>query len=122
MQIAFLPESECPLLKHFLRLQTLRFEVFIEDWGYSNDSKSQRTLVFTPSHPPGEFVNCNNPECYNGGVSIQNILTYFMIPGRQTEYSERLRCQGYEGTPKGRKNRGPCDRSFDVKVTVTYRD
>jgi hypothetical protein len=35
------------------------------------------------------------------------------------EYHES--CQGYEGSPKGRRNYGPCDNTFQIKVTVAYR-
>lgn len=70
---------------------------------------------------PGEFINCRKQRCYNGGFSIGSILRE-MVRQRQTEKSETIYCQGYEGSPKGRKNYGRCHESFKVDIRVEYRD
>ncbi|MDP2871864.1 MAG: hypothetical protein Q8P31_04925 [Bacillota bacterium] len=68
----------------------------------------------------GEYYNCANPLCYNGGFCLGEILR-FMEEQRQTERELDLRCQGYEGTPKGRKKYGPCFNRFHVKIQVAYK-
>ena len=69
---------------------------------------------------PGEFINCRKQRCYNGGFSIGAILRE-MARQRQTEKSETVYCQGYEGSPKGRKKYGRCDASFKVDIHIEYR-
>ncbi len=68
----------------------------------------------------GEYINCHNPCCYNGGVRIGEILR-MMEAERRTEGEYEESCQGYEGSPKGRKNYGPCDNMFHIKATLSYK-
>ena len=69
----------------------------------------------------GEFINCSNPRCYNGGSNIGEILRG-MVGQRSTSYRDaRIPCQGYEGSPKGRRKYGMCMNVFRVEVTITYR-
>lgn len=68
----------------------------------------------------GEFINCSNPLCYNGGFSIGSILRE-MVNNKQSDLSTTRSCQGYEGSPKGRHRWGPCMNNFSVKVHIDYK-
>lgn len=68
----------------------------------------------------GEFIDCHNPVCYDGGFNIGEILRD-MTARRETERSVQRTCQGYEGSPKGKKKYRGCLNSFDVKVSIRYK-
>jgi hypothetical protein len=93
--------------------------VEVEEKGDHGPSWSSRT-VYTHHNPPGEFVNCRNPRCFNGGFRIAQMIRY-MAYSQDTEHDATVRCQGYEGSPKGRKNSGPCDQYFVVRIRVKYK-
>lgn len=68
----------------------------------------------------GEYINCSNRLCYNGGFRIGSAIRD-MVSGQETTREGSSLCQGYEGSPKGRKKYGPCDRFFKWKITIEYR-
>jgi len=68
----------------------------------------------------GEYIDCANPLCYRGGFSIGDILRS-MVRDRQEHYEGSHFCQGYEGSPKGRRKYGPCMNGFHVTVDITYK-
>jgi len=68
----------------------------------------------------GEYINCSNPLCYNGGFSIGGILRE-MIRNNKVDLETTESCQGYEGSPKGRRRYKPCWNFFKVKVHIKYR-
>ena len=70
---------------------------------------------------PGEYINCSNPLCYNGGFSIGSILRE-MIRNRQTELETSELCQGNESSLKGRRIYRKCMNSFKIKVSIKYRE
>lgn len=74
---------------------------------------------YSKSYIPGEYINCKNPLCYNGGFSIGSILRE-MIAMRQTNLETVKICQGHEGSPKGRKIYRKCLNSFHIKVFIKY--
>lgn len=68
----------------------------------------------------GEYINCSNKFCYNGGFCLGDIIRY-MIEGNLTEYETSKYCQGYEGSPKGRKRYRSCLNHFDIKINIKYK-
>ena len=68
----------------------------------------------------GEYIDCSNPLCYNGGFSIGSILRE-MVRNRQTELEESRKCQGYEGSPRGRCVYRDCWNSFEIRVSVKFK-
>lgn len=80
----------------------------------SESSYNKRSL-------PGEYINCHNRLCYNGGFNIGRIIRE-MIRNKQIELETYEICQGYNGSPKGRRNYGPCSNSFSIKVLIKYKD
>ena len=71
-------------------------------------------------HNIGEFINCKNPKCYNGGFNIGDIIRglYFR---KDTEATGSAYCQGKEGTPKGRRTYGDCENDFKHTVKIEYK-
>lgn len=80
---------------------------------------SVKKRVYRKDNFPGEFVNCSNPLCYNGGVRIGLIIDS-MTSSKDTKYEKVFFCQGYEGSPKGRKRYRDCINRFKVKITIEY--
>ena len=69
----------------------------------------------------GEYIDCSNTICYNGGFKIGEILRE-MVKNKQNDLEITRHCQGYEGSPKGRKNYGPCFNYFNIKVHIEYKE
>jgi hypothetical protein len=68
----------------------------------------------------GEYIDCSNPLCYNGGFRIWDVIRSMVGKG-ETEFSDSRHCQGYEGSPKGRRKYGSCDNRFRFTVKITYK-
>lgn len=68
-----------------------------------------------------EYIDCSNRICYNGGFSLGQLIRN-MVMSHKTELETTEYCQGYEGSPKGRKRYGSCDHRFKVKIEIKYKD
>jgi hypothetical protein len=79
-----------------------------------------RRLTFTEQHFQ-HAVNCSNPVCYRGGVQV-GWLIHDMVRNKETDREETKSCEGYEGSPKGRKRYRTCLHRFTVKAHVDYRE
>jgi hypothetical protein len=66
-----------------------------------------------------EFVDCSNPACYGGGVSIGAVLRW-MVATTRSEAMETQLCRGYEGSKRRRAR--DCPHSFAVRVELDYVD
>jgi len=73
------------------------------------------------TNPPGEFVNCSNTICYNGGFALGDILRE-MVSKKETVREDTAGCQGYEGSPKGRRRYRSCIHRFDYKIIIKYNE
>ena len=69
---------------------------------------------------PGRYINCSNPECYNGGFDIGSAI-HDMVRARETEREGSELCQGNEGSPKGRRIYKKCQNFFEYKITIKCR-
>lgn len=76
---------------------------------------------YSKKYFPGEYINCHNPVCYNGGFSIGSIIRD-MVRSRKTELEELKMCQGNEASPKGRKVYRKCFNMFRIKVKIVYKE
>lgn len=83
----------------FPEIEDLRVEV--EEFG-EGTTKWNRERIYRKQGFPGEYIDCHNPLCYNGGFSIGDILRE-MVRNRQTELETSKLCKGHEGSPKGRR-------------------
>jgi hypothetical protein len=102
--------------KAFPGVKNIRVEVIEEGEGVS---KYTNPSIYTGNNLPGEFINCKNPRCYGGGIRIGDQIRFMMADGETyKEFSDS--CDGYEGSPKGRKRYGPCDNYFKITITIEY--
>jgi hypothetical protein len=114
----FLLSSKGTFDDGFPTIDTIRVQV--EEIGHGVDAEYNKR-TYTKAHFPGEYVNCSNSLCYNGGFSLGEILRD-MVSRLQMEKSAFKTCQGYKGSPKGRRNYGPCGNYFKVQVRLTYKN
>ena len=84
-----------------------------------NQYNKERT--YPKQYLPGEYINCSNNLCYNGGFSIGNIIRD-MIRNEQTELEISKLCQGNEGSPKGRRIYRKCLNFFKIKIKLKYKN
>lgn len=68
----------------------------------------------------GEYIDCSNSLCYNGGFSIGNILRE-MVRNKETRREFSALCQGNEGSPKGRRIYRKCLNFFKGIITIVYK-
>ena len=92
--------------------------VTVKEDGYGV-SPSFNTRTYTKA--VGEYVNCSNPSCYNGGVSVGSIIRD-MVRSKSTHAEEHRICQGYEGSPKGRRRYRSCINFFNVTIDIKYKE
>ncbi len=69
----------------------------------------------------GEYIDCHNDICYKGGFSIGQILRK-MVETKQTVFETSVGCQGFEGSPSGRKKDRICLHQFKVSVHIVFKN
>lgn len=67
-----------------------------------------------------EHVDCNNPHCYNGGISLGNVLRE-MVANHQEEFIGTSFCTGQEGDPEEEMLHPSCATRFEIQATLRYR-
>lgn len=112
----FMFAQKVPFAKAFPDIHAVRIEV---ETGHAPSGNPKR--VFSGQHLPGEYVDCDNPLCYNGGFSIGEVLRD-MVQKRERDREGRAICRGYEGSPKGRRKYRDCVNFFRYKVRIDYRE
>jgi hypothetical protein len=68
----------------------------------------------------GEYADCSNRLCFNGGIDIGSMLRE-AVREQKTEFGGTGRCQGYEGSPGGRRKHRECMNYFKVRGEITYK-
>jgi hypothetical protein len=61
-------------------------------------SSGRRTSTYT-ERSLGEFVDCSNTLCFNGGVSIGALLRQ-AVRAHEATFEGYEMCRGYEGSPR----------------------
>ena len=69
----------------------------------------------------GEYVDCDYELCYNGGFRIEKIIR-LMVDNKETKKEGSCFCQGYEGSPKGRRRSRSCMNLFKYKIHIDYKN
>jgi hypothetical protein len=67
----------------------------------------------------GEYINCSNRSCYNGGFRIGDILRD-MILSRENDRKGTDVCQGNEASQKGRRIYRKCLNEFSFTIHIDY--
>lgn len=103
--------------KAFPLIDDIKVEIIEDGEGVSDWNKKR---YYNKSNA-GEYINCSNHLCYNGGFNLGEIIRY-MEQENLIEHQTTKICQGYEGSPKGRKKYGDCCNMFDVKIKIKYKE
>lgn len=111
----FLFGKKCTFEEAFPEIQDI--DVVVNETDFGNPV---RTRHYTRSDPPGEYLDCRNSLCYNGGVCIGALIRQ-LVQNRETSLQERRPCQGYEGSPKGRRKYRSCLHYFEVSIKLKYK-
>ena len=69
----------------------------------------------------GSAIDCHNPRCFGGGFPVARVVQQ-MVRTRQGELKISRRCQGYEGSPKGRRKARDCYNRFEVVIFIKYKE
>ncbi len=75
---------------------------------------------YSLANNPGEYVNCHNPLCHNGGFSLGEVLRE-MVERRETVREVHRPCQGNETSPGGGRVYQECASLFKITVHLSYR-
>jgi hypothetical protein len=81
--------------------------------------KIKHRHIYTKENLPGEFINCRNPDCHEGGLSFSGILLK-MIAEKSTKFQGTETCRGYEYQPTDLKSQRACSHQFHFKVKIQY--
>lgn len=117
----FLFSTKTSFDEAFPEIEDIVVEVVEVGEGVGRWSDEERARIYSKSHLPGEYIDCSNSRCYNGGVSIGSIIRA-MLRKHDTDHQVSKMCQGYEGSPKGRRRYRSCRNHFDVKVSIKYKE
>ncbi|WP_286355037.1 hypothetical protein [Geothrix oryzae] len=98
-------------------ISKLRIDIIEKDFGHA-EPISHRVYTETSFR---HAVNCSASICYGGGVELGWIL-HDMVAGRVTDWSDTKRCEGYEGSPKGKKKYRSCLHMFEIKIHVDFKE
>ena len=113
----FVFAKKSPFEEVFPEIENLKVEVIESGEGVSEWSRKH---VYLKEHFPGEYINCSNSLCYNGGFSVGSFLRD-MVRNKQTDLDGSKLCQGNEGSPKGRRIYRKCLNSFKIHIEIKYR-
>lgn len=101
----------------FPQVESFKIEV-LEQKDFWGREASHRH--YSLENEPGEYINCNNSSCYNGGVSIGDILKT-MVRENLRDFEVTKICQGNEGSPKGRKIYRKCLHQFKITASIEFK-
>jgi hypothetical protein len=68
-----------------------------------------------------EYVDCNNPHCFNGGFSLGDVLRE-IVTGRQEDFIGTSFCTGQVGDPEEPGPHLSCDTRFEVEASIRFRN
>jgi hypothetical protein len=105
--------TKLPFNEAFPEIEEIRVEVQETGYGTPNYMGVYDKRV-------GEFVDCSNSQCYNGGVSVGHIIRE-MVRERETDREASAICRGNEASPKGRRVYRKCLNQFSLKISLTYK-
>jgi hypothetical protein len=78
------------------------------------------TVRMTAREAVRERIPCNNPDCFDGGFSLGDLLRELMRNG-QADYIGTCFCTGQEGDPEMPGPRVSCATRYSVEITLRRR-
>lgn len=106
----------CPTVK------SIRVEIRPSGEGFEPYKSGDEVLFVYDENSIPPIFDCQNPRCFGGGLNLDEVVRRYMVEGKLTKYEAPIWCCGYEGSPRGRRNDGPCHTTFRVKITIQYKD
>lgn len=116
-ETTFVFSKKSPFNQAFPKIQSLNVKVV--ETGDLNYGSSK--THYYDENSAGEYINCNNPRCYDGGFSLGEILRE-LIKKNESVFEGAKFCQGNEGSPKGRKIYQKCLNRFEIKAEIVYKE
>jgi hypothetical protein len=116
-----LPRNVASFEKAYPEVDSIRVELRPSGEGFEPYPGQQELVQIYSKDSMVPIVNCRNPRCYGGGLDLDYIVRWSVVAAKRTEYETVISCSGHEGSPKGRRNYGPCDTMFRLKISVTYK-
>lgn len=124
-QANFLFGKKVAFAEAFPEIDTIRLEYsekgVVPQYYHRLNAEGEYAWCRTDKNAIGEFINCSNPLCYNGGINVGHVIRE-MVKNREETKEGSAICQGNEGSPKGRRIYRSCLNYFKYKITITYKD
>jgi hypothetical protein len=117
----FIPRVQTTFEKAYPNVESIRVEVRPTGEGFEPFRGQKEWLEVYSKDSFQPILNCRNQRCYGGGLQLDYLVRWSVVEARKTEFETTMFCAGHEGSPKGRRNDGPCDTMFKVKVNVVYK-
>ncbi|WP_247572575.1 hypothetical protein [Ralstonia solanacearum] len=96
----------------FPGIKEMTVTVAQDPYGYYRKTDTQPINRYTKYSLPRR-ERCLNPRCQQGGLDLQQIVTF------SGDGEHQFSCNGHEGTQQGRRKGDPCDNVFVVTITTT---
>lgn len=90
--------------------------VEVEESGHVEPNTSRKRTY----RNPGEYINCSNRYCYNGGFDIGSEIRE-MVRKMENEREGNAICQGAEASPKGKRIHRKCINFFKYKISLKLK-
>jgi len=94
-------------------IQAAKMSYVMSDYG-----SEVREGFWTPDDDPK--IRCLNPLCQRGGFDIGREVQMMICLGL-TSKDLNLRCDGDEGSPKGRRTGQPCEYMLKGTLSIIYK-
>jgi hypothetical protein len=98
-------------------LRSFRFEI---DEYEDGSSKLHSFLITESNMPEAGMLVCQHVLCHGDGVSLESIVTE-MLKDKVRNRALSKKCGGKLTSPKGRREHGLCNRSFEIKVHLDLK-
>lgn len=109
--------TKAPFEEVFPTIEDIEIQVTETGTGVSGES----VRIYKGAKEIREYINCSNSLCYNGGISLGDIIRK-TVRENTTEFEDSKICQGYEGSPKGKRKYRSCINFFKIKAKIIYRN
>lgn len=97
-------------------IEAIRVEIDLDGVG-SYGGGHKFVLDKTTMRP---VFDCPNTSCTRGGIRLDTHISS-MVSAGETSKEVNLKCEGYEGSPKGKKFYRTCLNWFKVKISIQYK-